>query len=404
MKPISTAVRKGLFFLDIAVVSYAIVFALHYWQMSYNVWWLRFVFVIYTLLLRLNISVMLYRRQRAIMTTMLFMLIGCSTIFYGTWLSYASWKMIKIPLLLYTSAFGQLDRAQIDGIAQGNCRVAWWVMFLWCWLLPAVILIYRAIVDLCERLFGKKAILPEVGAKKIFMPDWSLNRLRKDKAGKLTSLVLVATLLAWLAGREQSLLPSLIITILLPCLTYTFAGKVFGRESKTLYIILVLAGGVLFWVAQYYVGTTRVILLIASVLLMAIAVVRMIFTTKRYLSSIVLLLFIAFFLPAVSIGYNQYTAIKGSRLGLSAEAGNCKTGVIIVQTDSCCGIRDRYGMIVPAEYDSITPINIGPKKYAVANKDNTANLIDLNRRDVKIILLEDNQNPTTLINGVIAED
>ena len=116
--------------------------------------------------------------------------------------------------------------------------------------------------------------------------------------------------------------------------------------------------------AQYRCDTERVFRLVLSPAIVMAVCVWMMAQSKKVLISVLAFLMIAFLLPVLSIGYNIYTVLDGTR-GANYSDMDTRQGVLYVnnrrvvngQVQIRFGLRDRYGEILPCIYRSIYPSN-----------------------------------------------
>lgn len=129
--------------------------------------------------------------------------------------------------------------------------------------------------------------------------------------------------------------------------------KVFHEKTW----VIVLAMGI-FWYAQVWADGWRVFFLLLSMGLVAYTATVFFKKTKNVLLSLMMTLFLGILLPSLSIGYNQYACTHYARANFSYLSPF--TGILYVKNEEgLLGLRDRYGLIVNPEYESIS---IGDKR------------------------------------------
>ncbi len=374
MKRIKEHLWTALFSLDIAVVFTLSFFAAHYWW-TFQPWWAYLVFVAYPLLMRLNISVMSYRNKWSIASALIVFILGLVS-FNACWLEYASEKIARIGLLISTAGLdGVLDRTYIDEVGSEYGQHIFVVTYLWVWVLPLLFAIIRFLFMTARRLVTKteaenyswKHIWgSEKGFWKNFIPNLKLSFLWQDSLGKFISLFLVTAAVAASIGDEMAFLPSVLATVALPTLTIACIHRLHNKTLGYKEIGLILLGGLLFWNAQYYTVTIRIMLLLASAFSIGFGIVMMERAIKNRMLSYVSFVFIAFILPSLSLGYNQYTVMDAARAA-RFRTYVATNGVLYVYSDKGDGLRDRYGIIVPCGYSNIEPCRYN---YRLASLDN----------------------------------
>ena len=109
-----------------------------------------------------------------------------------------------------------------------------------------------------------------------------------------------------------------------------------------------------FWQAQNTINSARIALLGLSAAVVAFAAIRFIRSTRLYAAGVLLFAAVAVIIPVMCIGYNPYAVLSAKRSRVCTDYTASPSGLLYVwnpQTGS--GIRDRYGVILPAEYDRI---------------------------------------------------
>lgn len=89
-----------------------------------------------------------------------------------------------------------------------------------------------------------------------------------------------------------------------------------------------------------------------------------------------LFLGLAFVIPILCIGYNPYSVLQASRERVCKDYIYSPGGLLYVEGEQGRGIRDRYEMILPAEYDRIE-ILVPTKPYFKVKKGNLWYIYDL---------------------------
>lgn len=118
----------------------------------------------------------------------------------------------------------------------------------------------------------------------------------------------------------------------------------------------VVLGAMCFWYAQSLGGVYRVAVLVVSFALIAYACTYLYKSTKSHSLTIISMLVFGVILPTFSIGYNQYICINYPRQGFYYLAPY--NGILYINDTTngeLVGLRDRYGLLVNPEYESIRP-------------------------------------------------
>lgn len=114
---------------------------------------------------------------------------------------------------------------------------------------------------------------------------------------------------------------------------------------------------------------------------MAIVIIRYTQDTKKYGTGISLYIMIAVIMPILCMGYNPYTALDAKRASFFSEYAWAKDGVLLVQGENGYGLRDRYKMILPAEYDRIEVLTPS-KPYCKVCKNKMWQIYDIERHEL----------------------
>lgn len=173
---------------------------------------------------------------------------------------------------------------------------------------------------------------------------------------------------------------TIITTILLPAAMYTLVAWCLHRRVSMKEMLLILVGGVCFWYSQYATGAGRISLLICSTLLMAIVLVRFVVDTRKWLLGVVLFGWLVLVVPVVCIGYNPYAGLQTKRFRACTEYRYSLNGLLYVRGEDGLGIRDRYKMILPAEFDKVEILQ-PYKPYFKVRKDGIWRIYDIERQE-----------------------
>ncbi len=376
--------RKWLYSIDAIIVTVTLIISILY-SSSRSFAWIPVLATLYMIVLRLNITVMLYRKTGSLVSTLLFLLLGFLTVEADWWLSYGAERIIKIPYLLLTAGVdGTIDYAKADAISKDGGVIMSGLLIFWLTGLPLLALAKRGFHFVFMSSSRKKrdefnSIKASFGGDTIIhshlLPDWNLTHLRHDHLGRKAFFIFSCTALACIIGMEVNALPSFIVVTVLPCIVFRTAGRWLGRRFRFTDVTYISAGSLLFWSAQYFAGTARIALLAASAALIGYRTFKLIAETRRTGLPALLFLFVAILLPSMALGYNQYTALHTIRL-FNHTASRPTVGTLRVKSADGYGLRDRYGMIIPAVYDAIEPISTPYKLYAIVRKGNNEGLFD----------------------------
>lgn len=174
---------------------------------------------------------------------------------------------------------------------------------------------------------------------------------------------------------------SVVAVMTLPMVCYMIGNWYYQRKVTYKDCIFVLLSMMSFWMAQYLIGGWRVIGLLLSAVLMLVPVTCMIRFRRRRGEGIVLFALMAWIVPMMSIGYNPYSVLYARRWHDADEYN----GVLYVKSEKGVGLRDRYGIVLPAEYRKIDNVELKNHTLKVWSTDEQGNfekkLYDIKRKE-----------------------
>lgn len=176
-------------------------------------------------------------------------------------------------------------------------------------------------------------------------------------------------------------LKSAITVCTLPAAFYALANWYIHRETTYKDILLIVGASVVFWCAQYTTNMVRISLLLLSLALMAVAVIRFAIDTKKSWASAGLYIVVALIMPTFCLGYNQYSVMEASRAWHFDKYYGSPDGILCVRAGDTGGLRDRYGVILPLEYDRIELLTPS-KPYCKVRKDGKWQIYDIERQEL----------------------
>ena len=401
----------------------------------FTLWHLKFASFLMPvmILLRLAISFALSHRQKntawliAVFTVLFFLLLGLQPTNPNETLLRPLSKMYDCLVNLFQGHSTMLEGAfhywgnHGDNVPfPGNGWIVWTLLWLsWIVLEPIVVyivlLIQKSLV--CAKWPWKKvflsilclvAFLLFLIGYKYLNPDRELDtsylwwlfflllpfvlRIRKKNIPMDVSrfgMVTAVFGIALSAGFVMNSVFSLVAIFASTTLFYYFVGirwsKPYQSNKSTLCLVYpIVISGLLFWTAQYTVRGFCVLLLSASVACVGYVAIIHYRRTHSAAASVLVFLVCSFVLPSISIGYNQYNGIETKR------RVNCRTyyyssrGLLYVLKDGAMGIRDRFGLVIPCEYERV--ISMGNKlKPFVKFQDGLAwGIYDLERQEIVV--------------------
>lgn len=176
-------------------------------------------------------------------------------------------------------------------------------------------------------------------------------------------------------------LKSAITVCTLPAASFALMNWYARREITYKDILLIVGASVVFWCAQYTINMVRILLLFTSLAMMAIPVIRFAIDTKRSWASVGLYMMIALIMPVFCLGYNPYSVLEASRVWHFDKYAYSKNGLLCVSNGTIAGLRDRYGVILPLEYDCIELLD-SSKPYCKVRKNRMWQIYDIERHEL----------------------
>ena len=164
-------------------------------------------------------------------------------------------------------------------------------------------------------------------------------------------------------------------------------------------LLFIFLGGALFVYAEYLTNMERVLFLTLSFIAYFVPIFKFIMNTKLIKSGFVALFIIALVLPVFSLGYNPYAVLEGGRQYKCADCIYSPNGLMYVRNSDYGivkkGLRDRYGVLIPVEFEELQIVNEYMSYFVVA-RDGKWNVYDVwgqcllfGRNYINIDILED---------------
>ena len=208
-----------------------------------------------------------------------------------------------------------------------------------------------------------------------FVPLW------KDKMLKQYGLLALIIFTAFLIGRENpgylGLVGSTALPVLLLYVVLHFSGQ--QLQSKDAWILVL--GAVLYWWAQFFDNEFKMTFLVINLCSIAYVCFLKGLNWKT-------LLFVPFaiivFIQPCCIGYNLYTATNVGMRAKYRDYAPAIKGLWLVDCGSDkLGLRDRYGMILNADYEDIQQLQ-PTKPFIKVQKDGKWGVYDIEQRKMEI--------------------
>lgn len=202
-------------------------------------------------------------------------------------------------------------------------------------------------------------------------------------------VVTVVFAIALSAGFVMNSAFSLVAIFASTALFYYFVGIRWGKscwsdKSALCLVYPIVISGFLFWTSQYTSKGFCVLLLLASAACMGYVAIRHYRRTHSATASVFVFLVCAFVLPSLSIGYNRYNGIETKRWFNFRSYHYSSRGLLYVLDDGAMGIRDRFGLIMPCEYEWVMPMGNKLKPFVKFQGDMTWGIYDLERQEIVV--------------------
>ena len=231
-----------------------------------------------------------------------------------------------------------------------------------------------------------------------FIPLW------KDKMVKQYGLLALIIFTAFLIGRENPGYLGLVGATALPILLLYVVLHFSGQHLQNKDVWILAFGAVLYWWAQFFDSEFKIMLLIINLCCIAYVCFLKGLNWKTLL--FVPIAIIVFIQPCC-IGYNLYAATHVGMRAKYKDYAPAIKGLWLVDCGSDkLGLRDRYGMILNADYEDIVQLQ-RTKLFVKVQKNGRWGVYDIEQRRLEVdpvytaiiqkgkytFLLEDELNP-----------
>lgn len=367
-------------------------------------------------MLRIWLSFLTYRRSRMALTPLLLLVALC----LGTLQNHANpvFILFNRPMLAVVKSLmaffgsGQFDLAKFSDIWYGSWDYRYWISgiaYIGVVVIPTVVYVYRCFKG--KLVPGQLGIGKRVGLVAYIIASIVIMSVFVGELGTSSVSVLALFVLLMLIpvifnkGRiegfltrfEQSFIicmlmfglayscgvsynsVSAISAVALPAAFMALVNWNMGRKTDYKDVLLLVSGASVFYIAQYGMNMIRIILLLMSLGLFAVAIARFAYSTRKYWSSIALYVVVSLAIPVFCIGYNPFSVLEARKVRHFDDYGFSSRGLMLVTGSEGDGIRDRYGLILPAEYYYINQLK-PTKPYCKVRKLDGWKIYDLEKK------------------------
>lgn len=208
----------------------------------------------------------------------------------------------------------------------------------WLWVVPLVVFLVNIF---------RKGFLTDT----LTWTDALGKLLWTDKTARTFCSLLLITTGTLYAGLAMNARICLFACVVAPTLSFHLLKRYYGLEKGKVWVLVISM--LIFFFAQTHAGLLRMTMLGISFSMMIYVCSSFYQNKKKMLLSVMTAIYVGIMLPSLAIGNNQYTCFNVGRTGyytLDTYPGifsieDKKTGKI--------GLRDRYGLLVKPEYESI---------------------------------------------------
>ena len=219
--------------------------------------------------------------------------------------------------------------------------------------------------------------LPVLLAPVLFCKGSAKPLLTKEQTTALSIMALITVGFIVGAVMEEK---SILTTLTIPVAVYALINRYVSRKTPYWEYLLLAVAMFCFWQAQNTIDGVRIALLGLSVAVVAFVAIRFIRSTRLYAAGVILFAAVAVIIPVMCIGYNPYVVLSAKRSRVCTDYLSSPSGLLYVRGNNGSGIRDRYGVILPAEYDRIR-IMVPYRPYFMVQKGNKWRIYDIVRHE-----------------------
>ena len=197
-----------------------------------------------------------------------------------------------------------------------------------------------------------------------------------------TYLMIVAIFYcAYIFGKEMDFSSSMVGLIMLPTLFYYVICKSRSIEMQYKDCCILVIGSMAFMVAQYGCNLIRILLLLVSAIAFGYEAFNLIKRGQSKKFAITILTVIGFILPTLTIGYNQYTVLNARITQKYISYYYAHNGIYETYNPKshCRGLRDRYGEIIPCQYERLYPLGDQSKPFVQVRQDKKWGVYDIEK-------------------------
>ncbi len=208
-----------------------------------------------------------------------------------------------------------------------------------------------------------------------FVPLWT------DKIAKQYGLLALIIFTAFLIGRENPGYLGLVGATALPVLLLYVVQHFSGQQLQSKDVWILVLGAVLYWWAQFFDHESKKILIITN--LCCIAYVCFL-KGLHWKTLLFVPIAIVVFIQPCCIGYNLYAATHVGMRAKYRDYSPAIKGLWLVDCGSDkLGLRDRYGMVLNADYEDIQQLQ-PTKPFVKVRKNGKWGVYDIEQHQMEV--------------------
>ena len=213
-----------------------------------------------------------------------------------------------------------------------------WAVATWLWIVPLVVFFVN--------IFRKGCLTDTLTWKDAFG-----KLLWTDKTARTFCSLLLITIGTLYAGLTMNARLCLFASVVAPALSFHLLKRYYGLKKGKLWVLVISM--LIFFFAQPHAGLLRMSMLGISFSMVAYVCSAFYQYKKKLLLAVVSAIYMGILLPSLAIGNNQHTCFNVGRTGYYSL--DTYPGIFCIEDKETgnIGLRDRYGLLVKPEYETL---------------------------------------------------
>ena len=220
----------------------------------------------------------------------------------------------------------------------------WWYVGLtlavatWLWVVPLVVFLVNIFRKGCQ-------------TDTLTWTDTLGKLLWTDKTARTYCSLLLITIGTLYAGLTMNARLCLFASVVAPALSFHLLKRYYGLKKGKLWVLVISM--LIFFFAQPHAGLLRMSMLGISFSMVAYVCSAFYQYKKKLLLAVVSAIYMGILLPSLAIGNNQHTCFNVGRTGYYSL--DTYPGIFCIEDKETgnIGLRDRYGLLVKPEYETL---------------------------------------------------